>query len=356
MSVKMPSSFNQRPTMVGEYNNPQRQRLNVEVYNYTTDDVHVKRGAFNSVMKGLCTMDDPNCCVEIIVEFNFNVNEIPLFFEPETPLDLYAMTQIRDKYHEFSEDDLLVRGGYISGRFTVGIGRGNIGEYTGADGGIHSRLLGISVYAFQNTSIEFKQKPSPYYTGVVLDSEGRPIARKCDAHILYEYVNNSSPDLSLYTMVGSQIVKLIPRQDPHKPDGVTIVSNVGGEVNEIHHALPDATSEVDAFHKAIEANQYFLTAEKALESVNNKSLQHALSMVNDLTKERDRLLKDTQSLKDSHGKLKEANGKMQLKHEQTSIWSKLFEIIIKVPFTVIAHLLENKLTSVLAPKLLGALL
>ncbi|AUR80980.1 hypothetical protein FDJ25_gp133 [Vibrio phage Aphrodite1] len=356
MSVKIPSNYVERPHLYNNHRAPHREYLNIEVVNYTTSNVYVKRGPYNTISKPLTIVEDERCCVEFEVTFSFNFENRPSFYEPETPLDIYIMSKIREYYRNKSEEELIAYGGQINGRFLIGVGRANLGEYIGSDGGIHSRLLGISVYPFLDVPEDFHKSPSPYYGPVTTDENGNRIDSRSPTQVIYEYYNNSNPEATIYTPVNGRVLKLVPKQDPSIEDGIkmTVVSPLGKKESFIE--LPDSFKDRDKFFKVLEENNFYLSSSDALESINSKSLQQALSMVSQLQKELKASQKETLNLREAHGKLKDANSKQQIKHEQTSLWSKLLETIIKVPFTIIAHLLEVKLTQVLGPKLLMAVL
>lgn len=356
MSVKIPSNFLERPHFYNTDRPPHREFLNVEVLNYTTEDLHVKRGAYNTIMQPLSIMDEPRCCVVIVLNYSFNFENTPAFLEPETPLDLYIMYKIRESYRNKTEEELVAYGGQINGRLEIGISRSNLGEYIGNDGGVHSRLLGMSMYPFQEHEKAFVKEPCPFYSKVSFDPTGKRLSRSSPTQVLYEYVNNTNPDTALYAPVNGQVIKLVPKQDPTQEDGlkITVTSILGKK--ETFSPLPNPAEDRDKFFKALEDCNLHLTSSEALESINSKSLQHATSMVSSLQKEVKALQKETLTLREAHGKLKETNSKQQLKSEQNSIWSKMFESVIKVPFNLIAHLLEAKLTQVLLPKLMSAVL
>lgn len=356
MSVKIPSNFLERPQIYGREKPAHREFINVEVLNYTTEDLFIKRSSYNTICQPLTIMDEPRCCVEVIVTYSFNFENIPSFFEPETPLDLYIMFKIREAYRNKSEEELIAFGGQINGRLVIGISRTNLGEYVGSDGGVHSRLLSMSFYPFQKLEKDFVKIPSPFYSGITVDPSGNRVDRNSPTQVLYEYVNNTNPDAVIYTPVNGQVLKLVPKQDPNQEDGLklTVTSILG--MKEIFSPIPDPVVNREKFFKALEDNNLYLSSSEALESINSKSLQQATSMVSSLQTKVKALEKETLTLREAHGKLKETNSKQQLKHEQTSVWSKLFESVIKVPFNIIGHLLEAKLTQVLAPKLMSAIL
>lgn len=357
MSVKVPTNFEARPNVRdGLY--VHKEEIHYDIRNFTNTDLLIKRNAFHGVLKGIPIGDQDNNCIVIAVSSRFGLWDNQ-FFEPETPLDALILDKMKSAMQSHLTDGSYeLREGILGFTFEIGIARSNLPEFRGADGGVHSRLLGLSLYGFDTWGESDLRTPPPYTNREVCDERGNKISTNPKTQIVYEYINNTDPDLVLYAPIGKEVVKLVAKQDPGTKNEmrISIKSGGSGKVRTIKQALPEFSGNQEEFFKALDNYGYYLSHSDAAKSVNSKSLQHAQSKVKELTKEIDSLNTKLVKLEDSKGKLKEANSKQQLKQEQTSIWSKMFETIIKVPFNIIASLLERKLTSLVAARLFAALI
>ncbi|UVD32114.1 hypothetical protein [Vibrio phage phiKT1028] len=353
MSIKVPTNHTEDPSMHMAERYPHEDQLGYKIVNQTNKDVLIKRNAFNTTIPGITIGDQDSNCIKVHVTFGLTVTDLNEF-EVETPFDALLM----DMIHEHDGKRSALFGSFCSTTVSIGIAKHNLPEFVGPDGGIHSRLLGFSLYGFDGWEEKDLIEPGPFTNKELCDEHGNKISKNQYAQIIYEYINNTEPDLILFTPVGNQIIKLVPKQDPTLENQLRIhVQNEGkGKMTTYSYNLPDSRVDLVKFHKALEEYDLHLNASNAMESYNSKSLLRMQSIAKEQNKEIERLNNQLVKLEDSKGKLKEANSKQQLKHEQSSIWTKLFESIIKVPFSIIASLLERKLTTVLAARLFAALI
>lgn len=357
MSVKLPTNVTSDPNTYGGINF-RYCSLSHYIENRSNKDLLVKYNAWNNVIEGRPVGDQDYNNVFIRVEASMDLLKSELL-EPETPIDIHIIEALKLQLSVNLTNGIYeLESGRTAAHVEIRINKATLPEYRGADGGIHSRLLGISLYGFGEWEEEDLHTPAPFTNKEVCDEHGNKISASPKTQIMYEYVNNTDPELVLYAPIGKEVVKLVPMQDPSSQNEIRISIKSGGKgkVRKITQSLPQFSGNQEAFFKTLETLGYYLQHSDAANAISSKSLQHAESMVKELNKEVDTLNAKLVKLEDSKGKLKEANSKQQLKQEQTSIWNKLFESVIKVPFSIIASLLERKLTSLVAARLFAALI
>lgn len=356
MTVKIPTNLEGDPNF-SDAAIFERCEITHTVVNQSNKDLLVKYNAWNLALEGKPIGDqDLN---NILINIGGGMDLVRAeFLEPETPLDAYIIDRLKSKIDEnFTNGIHILEPNRTAIEIKVRINKANLPEYVGADGGVHSRLLGMSLYGFGEWEEEDLHTPAPFTNKEVCDEHGNKISTNPKSQIVYEYVNNTDPELVLYAPVGKEVIKLVPMQDPSTQNEIRIsIKSGGGKVRKITQSLPEFSGNQEAFFKTLETLGYYLQHSDAAKAISSKSLQHAESMVKELTKEVETLNTKLVKLEDSKGKLKEANSKQQLKQEQSSIWNKLFESVIKVPFSIIASLLERKLTALVATRLLAALI